>query len=173
MENRIPRRSLASYTLRLASVWDDLICLQPRFKSLLPENLVRVKASLRALHLKGGAKRTLNYVLFYRIGVILSNERKPITMSELSHALAVPTNTATHMVDWMVKSGYIERLPDPTDRRMVRVELTPGGKELYRTINRFIQQHAEKILAEFTAEERETLLRLLPKLVRALERLVA
>ena len=45
-------------------------------------------------------------------------------MGELSNALSLPFSTATRMVDYLVARGYIQRLSDTTDRRVVRVALT-------------------------------------------------
>ncbi len=159
-------------SLQIAAVWDDLIRLQPRFKALFPASLARAKARLLQLHPEGGSKRASDYSLFYRIGLVLSREREPLTMGELSEALSVPLSTATRMIDWLVESGYAMRFPDLDDRRIVRVALTETGQELSHTINEFIQQRSEQVLSEFTPQERDELVRLLQKLVKALEKMV-
>ena len=73
------------------------------------------------------------------------------------------------MVDWLVESGYAVRLDDPEDRRIVLVSLTEAGRELYRAIDDYIRQQVERVLRQFTAEEREELVRLLRKAVKVLE----
>jgi DNA-binding MarR family transcriptional regulator len=155
----------------LADILRDFIRLKPRLKTLLPEGLMRVKERLGLLHPEDGPRRAADYDLFYRVGIALSRPSAPLTMGELSEALVVPLSTATRMVDWLVESGYAERLPDPEDRRIVRVTLTETGQELYQTINGFLRQRVEQILQRFTAEERENLVLLLRKVVEALEEL--
>jgi len=59
----------------------------------------------------------------------------------------VPFSTATRMVDWFVDNGYAQRLPDPEDRRVVRVALTDSGRELYQTIERYMVQHFRLMLS--------------------------
>lgn len=161
--------SLTLQTDQIADIVGDLIRLKPRLKAVLPEDLARLKKRLGELHPEGGPRRAADYDLFYRVGVVLSRQREPLTMGELGEALTVPLSTATRMVDWLVESGYAERLPDLEDRRIVRVALTETGRALYQTINAFIRQRIEQILRQFTDEEREELVVLLRKLVKVVE----
>ncbi|MBI4494985.1 MAG: MarR family transcriptional regulator [Chloroflexi bacterium] len=161
--------TLVRQTMQLAAVWDDLVRLKPRLKAVLPEDLARLKDRLGAIQPEGGARRAADYDLFYRIGVVLARQQEPLTMGQLSEALAVPLSTATRMVDWLVESSYVERLADPEDRRIVRVALTEAGRELYQAIHAFMQQRLEQLLRQFTAEEREQLIVLLRKLIGILD----
>jgi len=90
-------------------------------------------------------------------------------MGELRRILGLPFSTATRTVDWLVNNNYVRRLTDPQDRRVVRVELTGAGKELYRAINNLLLESAERFLGNFSPEERKELGRLLGKLVDNLE----
>ena len=90
-------------------------------------------------------------------------------MGEFSSALSVPLSTATRIADWLVDNGYIQRLPDSDDRRVVRVSLTGTGKELFKTIDRYIRQRMQQILSSLTAEERTMLLTLVSKVVSGLK----
>ena len=53
------------------------------------------------------------------------------TQQELAGAVGIEGPTLTHHLDAMEKAGLIERSRDPDDRRIVRVELTPAGEELF------------------------------------------
>jgi DNA-binding MarR family transcriptional regulator len=90
-------------------------------------------------------------------------------MGELSDALSVPLSTATRMVDWLVKNGYAQRLPDPEDRRIVRVTLTSNGRKIYKAIESYIEQRFEQILSCLTVEEQGTLYTLLSRVMSALK----
>ncbi len=148
-----------------------LINVKPRLKLVLPEDLAQLKQRLGALHPEGGVKRAADYDLFYRVGIVLSRQKEPMAMSDLSEALSVPFSSATRMVDWLIESGYVERLPDPDDGRMVRVTLSETGRILYQTINDFLMQRLSRILSKFTPEERENLIALLRKGMDALREL--
>ncbi len=147
------------------------IRIKPRLKLFLPDDLTRLKERLGELHPEGGARRADDYDLFYRVGIILSQHKDPVTMGELSEALVVPMSSATRMADWLVESGYVERLHDPEDRRIVRVALSETGRLLYQTINDFLGQRIGQILSRFTNEERESLVLLIGKVMRVLEEL--
>jgi DNA-binding MarR family transcriptional regulator len=48
-------------------------------------------------------------------------------MGELASRLGIGQSAATGLVDRLVEQGALERLPDPTDRRVVRVRVSPAG----------------------------------------------
>ncbi len=146
-----------------------LVCLRPRFKVVLPENLAQAKTNLDKLRSDGKTKSPVDHHLLYGVVAVFSRQRNPLTMGELSKALDVPLSTATRIVDWLVRSGYAERLADPEDRRVVRVALTKSGRDLIKAGDKFIRQRVEQILWVFTAQERETLISLLDKLVKTME----
>ena len=50
-----------------------------------------------------------------------------ITMKELAEMLRVTSPSATTFVDRLVKLGHIRRARDATNRRLVRLHLTPAG----------------------------------------------
>jgi DNA-binding MarR family transcriptional regulator len=70
-------------------------------------------------------------------------------------------------VDYLVERGYIQRLPDPEDRRVVRVGLTTAGLELHRTIDNHVKQRAQQLLSCLDNEEWDNLFNLLGKVVSA------
>lgn len=54
----------------------------------------------------------------------------PLTLGEVAERERVAAPTITKVVGVLVDKGLIERNPDPSDRRFVRVELTPEGATL-------------------------------------------
>jgi DNA-binding MarR family transcriptional regulator len=72
------------------------------------------------------------------------------------------------MVDWFVDNGYVQRLHDPEDRRVVRVALTDSGRDLYQAIEGYMAQRFQQMLSPLTVEEQGVLLMLLEKVARAL-----
>ena len=57
-------------------------------------------------------------------------ERDNIPISELSKQTGLAKTTLTSMLDRLEGSGHIERTPDPTDRRTVRIRLTENARAL-------------------------------------------
>ena len=53
-----------------------------------------------------------------------------LTMNELARAQGSALSTATAMVDRLIRLGLAERLHDEEDRRVVRISITPQGRDL-------------------------------------------
>jgi len=166
----MPDTPSAPYSPEIVDFLHTLVSLRKRFKLGLPENLVILKKRLDGLNLAEKTAILNDIDLFYSVGITFSSHPEPVSMGELSHALEVPLSTATRIMDWLVKNGYAERLPDPDDRRIVRVALTQSGKEMYQTINEFFMERIEGIMREFTPQERHDLLSLLSRVVDAMEK---
>ncbi len=146
-----------------------LFYLRRRFRGKMPSEMLDLKASLHAHNLREKIEQIHAHDVFSTVGFVFSRQSAPITMGDLSRTLGVPFSTATRTVDWLVESGYVQRLADPDDRRVVRVELTEAGKELYRAMNHILLESAEQLLHNFSREERHEFGRLLGKLVDSLE----
>ena len=151
---------------RIASLVHDFEQIGIKFDALLPKEIEQLRDLLDEIQIGDKPNRFINYNLFSRISFNLYRVTN-MTMSELSHALSVPFSTATRMVDWFVDNGYAQRLPDPEDRRVVRVALTYSGRELYQSIERYMVQRYRQMLSPLTAEEQAMFLMLMDKVVRA------
>ncbi|NLW24866.1 MAG: MarR family transcriptional regulator [Clostridia bacterium] len=85
-------------------------------------------------------------------------------MSELSKQAACVNSNITSIISRMEEKGLVKRIQDKKDRRVVRVELTEKGKELYQ---KTVPEHYEFLknaLCCYTEEELETFNFLLNKL---------
>ncbi|KAA0011819.1 MarR family transcriptional regulator [Billgrantia pellis] len=88
--------------------------------------------------------------------------------TQLFEALMVSSGGMTSRLDRLEKAGWIERSPNPEDRRGTLVSLTDEGLEL---MNRMLPRHVEneaKMLAALSREEQATLGELLGKLLESL-----
>ncbi|MFH1638724.1 MAG: MarR family transcriptional regulator [Chloroflexota bacterium] len=138
-----------------------------KFEAMLPSELARTENLLHGTRARGEPHTSRSYELFYRVSSVLA-QKESHTMREFSHALSVPLSTATRIADWLVARGYIERLPDPEDRRIVRLALTEDGKLLHKTIGDYVRERVEQILSCLTVEERATLFQLIGKVASSL-----
>jgi DNA-binding MarR family transcriptional regulator len=158
-------RQINSIVRGFTQVWN-------KFESTLSQELAHIQENVDGIRLGRESHPNANYELFYRVSNTIDQRGNP-TMGELSSALSVPLSTATRIADWMVDNGYIERLPDPEDRRIVRVTLTSTGQELHKTMEHYIRQRVQQILSTLTPEERATLITLISKVVSALRDIAA
>lgn len=159
-----------SQAAAMAEIVRQMMQLAPRLKAAMPEDdeLAKARAQLHALH-SGTKPEFGDFGLFLNLGLALTQSGEPMTMGDLSRALSVPLSTATRIVDLLVRSENVKRLPDPDDRRVVRVAITDSGRTMYHAIHSAMQRRAERVLRPFTPEERDTLIVLLRKLVVGLE----
>jgi DNA-binding MarR family transcriptional regulator len=63
----------------------------------------------------------------YRLLVSISG--RPQRASELAASVGVSRPTLTSLVDGLEQAGLLKRVPVPTDRRGISLELTPRGRE--------------------------------------------
>ncbi|MGD0447234.1 MAG: MarR family transcriptional regulator [Candidatus Dormibacteria bacterium] len=93
--------------------------------------------------------------------------RSGVTMGELAGCLeAASLSSATQMADRLVKLGMVERMSDPVDRRLVRVALSPRGRDLLRRREAAWREGMGKALKGLTDDECATLVRLLERAVQ-------
>ncbi len=82
-------------------------------------------------------------------------------MTDLSNFVRVTTAAMTGVVDRLVKYGYVQRVYDASDRRIIKIRPTAKGNELVKKIN---QQKRRMIIDTFgmiSQQEREQYLKIL------------
>jgi DNA-binding MarR family transcriptional regulator len=90
------------------------------------------------------------------------------TLAALSRRMLVTAGNLTGLVDRAERDGVVERRPDPGDRRLSRVYLTPKGRDLVHALIPAHAAHVSELLATLDAGDRRELRRLLGKLREAL-----
>jgi DNA-binding MarR family transcriptional regulator len=157
---------------QITALVQGFVQLWIKFEGMLHNELAR-KHNLTVTN--ANSKETqheLDYGLFYRVSNSIY-PRSALTMGELSNALAVPLSTATRIINWLVAKNYVKRLPDPEDRRIVRVALTETGIELQRVIEKYTEEQVEKVLDSLTVEEQATLFTLIGKVFSSLREIAS
>ncbi|RDG35223.1 MarR family winged helix-turn-helix transcriptional regulator [Streptomyces corynorhini] len=89
----------------------------------------------------------------------------PPRMADLARRLEVVPRAVTTLVDGLETGGWASRVPDPTNRRVVRVEVTDAGRAALRSLRAARRSAAEDVLAPLTPAQREVLGGLLTTLV--------
>ena len=93
-----------------------------------------------------------------------------LTMGELSSRLMVSNGNVTGLTDALVREGLVSRLPDPGDRRSLRIRLTPEGKRAFDAMTPTHEQWIDQMMAGLTRAEMAHLLELLGKLKQSARR---
>ncbi|MFF6978511.1 MarR family winged helix-turn-helix transcriptional regulator [Streptomyces sp. NPDC008343] len=95
----------------------------------------------------------------------LAHYDSPPRMADLAERLEVVPRAVTTLVDGLEASGKVRRVPDPTNRRVIRIELTDDGRGALRELHGARRSAAEEILAPLTDEQRGVLGELLDTLI--------
>jgi DNA-binding MarR family transcriptional regulator len=82
-------------------------------------------------------------------------------MTALAHFMHVTTAAMTGIVDRLVGYGYVVRVYEPEDRRIIKIKLTPRGNELVRKINAQRRRMVIKIFGSISEADRQDYLRIL------------
>lgn len=90
--------------------------------------------------------------------------RGPQKMADLADALAVTPRNVTALVDGLESDGLVRRVPHSTDRRITLVELTGDSDRVVEQFGTY-QASIARLFADMSADERQTLHRLLGSLL--------
>ena len=156
-------------TVQVMSLVQGFVQMWIKFEAALHKDIARRQQDSGDEAASNRLHSYIDYGTFYRVSSCLQRNRS-LSMGELSNALSVPFSKATRVVDSLVTDGYLARLPDPDDRRVIKVALTQQGIKLHKTIEVFSGEHVQEILAGLTSEEQEILFVLIRKVVAALQK---
>ncbi|MEV0547085.1 MarR family winged helix-turn-helix transcriptional regulator [Nocardia salmonicida] len=94
--------------------------------------------------------------------VLLGLDERPVhTQAALAKAIRADKTRIIPVLDDLQQRGLILREPDPADRRVNLIRLTPDGANLRDHTQRDIQEQEQRLLAEVPAADRRTFLRVL------------
>jgi DNA-binding MarR family transcriptional regulator len=100
-------------------------------------------------------------------GYIVLNalDRAPIrTQAALAEAIGADKTRIIPTLDELQQQGYIERLPDPDDRRARLLAITESGRSTKNAVQADIQRGEERWLGQLTVSDRDGFLRALRRL---------
>jgi DNA-binding MarR family transcriptional regulator len=60
----------------------------------------------------------------------------PVTVTDVAHWLDRKTNVISMLIDRMVKDGLVTRVQDMSNRRSLRLKITPKGEQTTLTGNK-------------------------------------
>ncbi|WP_316014458.1 MarR family transcriptional regulator [Roseobacter sp. HKCCA0434] len=121
-----------------------------------------VQADFRATLGEGG----LSPRVFSALSVCVSHPH--ITQSELARLIGIERSGLVAIVDELEEKRFLRRVPVPNDRRVQALVPTDAGRAAHGEAVAAIRAHEDRLFADMTGEEKQTLLILLRK-IRARE----
>ncbi|MDO7908306.1 MarR family transcriptional regulator [Paenibacillus sp. JX-17] len=91
-------------------------------------------------------------------------EYGPARIRTLADEFKLDISTLSRQTALLESRGWIERTPDPDDRRASLLQISPAGRDMLFSDQRKRIRRYQEMLAEWTPEEREVFARLLSRL---------
>ncbi len=97
----------------------------------------------------------------------------PLTQTRLAERLGLGRAATGSLVDGLEERGLVERQPDPDDRRVWLVTITPAGKDLVREVNAIDEVLRAELRQGISREDRHQLAQTLVRLGHNLAKVLA
>ena len=147
----------------------------PEFDPLLLTltlSFLRAGSAFERAHLKELAPHGLTIGQF-NVLTVLDRAAGPLTMGEVGQAVSVRPANLTGVVDSLVGKGFVQREPNPGDRRSSNVRVTKAGR---RFLAGFLVGHwryLQRLFAGLSVDDRLELGRLLDRFLTSVEVAIA
>jgi DNA-binding MarR family transcriptional regulator len=118
-------------------------------------------------HLETFGRRSSLYLHVDRAGYLALRTLEasgPMSTKALATALNLDASTVTRQITALESAGFVERRPDPIDRRSSAITLTPVGRRTMDGVERERRQGMEELVADWAEGERIALGRALNRL---------
>ena len=104
-------------------------------------------------------------VSMWGYSVLTALDDTPVrTQAALAEAIGADKSRIIGTLDELQQAGLIERTPDPADRRVRLLSITPQGRKVRRTVRKEIQVQEEQVLTSLAPADRKTFVRILQEL---------
>ena len=94
------------------------------------------------------------------IHVLLAAGTEHYHLQDLANALGIEAPSATRKTQELERAGYIERVPDPKDRRAVSFRLTTAGRQVGTKIKSAQREYLIQALVNWPSADRQQFVRL-------------
>jgi MarR family transcriptional regulator, 2-MHQ and catechol-resistance regulon repressor len=95
--------------------------------------------------------------------LVLKGAGQPLPLSRLARYLVQEAQSVTSLVDRLEARALVRRVPDSRDRRVIHVELTQAGDELFNQIFPAAWKACREVFAELDSKELDELAQLTAK----------
>jgi DNA-binding MarR family transcriptional regulator len=121
---------------------DDLIALLPFYH----KKIFRMQQGISGMQ-----------IAQYRTLGVLMREKGPLSMSELGRRLYISKPYMTVLVDLLIQDGYVERQPDPRDRRIINIAITRMGMRHLKQAGSLYRGTIQELLHSLDHQDLENL----------------
>jgi DNA-binding MarR family transcriptional regulator len=99
----------------------------------------------------------------------LSAESDPLTVKELAERMGLSLPGASRAADALLKRGWLSRQEDEHDRRMKRLAITAGGRDVLRRVEEARMAGLEDVIADVPTVDLDRLSKAIDPILARLE----
>jgi DNA-binding MarR family transcriptional regulator len=142
--------------------------MKERTSLALTQELFQLMKRFPRLRLKQSAPDGLTrseHELLVMLAMNLDADKKTFSVSEMSSLLQITPAAITHLINPLEEAGYIERLPDAHDRRIVLIGLTGKGTRVAEALVSEVQENLIGLVHQLGEQNSRTLIRLMSQTI--------
>lgn len=91
-----------------------------------------------------------------QLKLMLEEQPEGVSLKELAKRMQMTIPASSLLVEALVTKGYVERRPNPNDRRAVRITLTEKGIGIFETVYANFHAEIDRRAQALTQEELDT-----------------
>jgi MarR family transcriptional regulator for hemolysin len=130
-----------------------MVLVVRRFRNLMDERLRAIGQSASRMEALGA----------------IMNMKAPKSQRDVAKRLRVEGATITRIIDILGAEGLVARIPDPRDRRINHIEISPKGEDALREIFLVYDEVRDHVLTDISEEEKRVLSSVLDRMLSRLD----
>ena len=95
----------------------------------------------------------------------INENKRALSASEISNLLKITPAGVTHLINPLEELGYVERLKDPDDRRIVLIALTHRGTQTAQTLIQFASKKISGLVDYLGEKDSHTFIRIMSAVI--------
>ena len=99
---------------------------------------------------------------------MLADSETPMPPHKIAEHLIISRASATSLIDSLEKRGYVRRMPHPSDRRSLLIEITSSGRQTANRFRPIVHQHQKIWMNVLKEKEMEQFIQMLHLLQESL-----
>ncbi|MDP4506540.1 MarR family winged helix-turn-helix transcriptional regulator [Nonomuraea turcica] len=145
--------------------WDAMDDHQPSARlRRLPSRMLAMIA-MQADRLVSEGLAQMDARKWHYAALVALNESGPVSQAELSRRTGIYRSDLVSVLNELAERGFVERAPDPADRRRNVITVTERGRGHLKRLDKLITELQDDVLAPLTRPEREQLTDLLARVL--------
>jgi len=95
----------------------------------------------------------------------LTHCKEPPCPRDVEEAFQLSHPTVSGILSRLEQKGFVRLLSDPEDKRRKRIHILEKGRQCHEVMHRLIRENEERLVSDFTQQEREQFRQLLQRAI--------